>query len=78
MTTASKPLRLPIWFGACLFGAIALFFLWKEHSVHILGAVPYLLLLACPLMHFLMHRGHHHHDASREARDGHSHRGTLP
>ncbi|WP_198371137.1 DUF2933 domain-containing protein [Roseomonas rosulenta] len=25
-----------------------------------LGAVPYLILLACPLMHLLLHRGHGH------------------
>jgi len=50
--------RIPLWLGFCAFLAIALFFLWEEHSAHILGAVPYLLLLLCPLMHFLMHRGH--------------------
>jgi hypothetical protein len=29
----------------------------------VVGALPYLLLLACPLMHVFMHRGHggHHH-----------------
>jgi len=34
------------------------FFLWTEHRVHVLGALPYLVLLLCPLMHFFMHRGH--------------------
>lgn len=33
--------------------------LWG-HSGHVLLAVPYLFLLACPLMH-VMHRAHHHH-----------------
>jgi hypothetical protein len=42
------------------FAAIALFFLWTEHRAHLLGALPYLLVLACPLMH-LFHHGHGHH-----------------
>ena len=47
-------------FRWCLavFVAIALFFLWQEHRAHLLGALPWLLLLACPLMHVLMHRRH--------------------
>ena len=39
------------------FAAIAVFFLWEEHRAHLLGALPYLLLVACPLMH-LFHGGH--------------------
>ena len=42
------------------FLAIALFFLWTEHRAHLLGALPYLLVLACPLMH-MFHHGHGHH-----------------
>jgi hypothetical protein len=64
MTTQSQghpqPFRIPIWVGAALFGAIAVFFLWEEHRAHILGALPYLLLLSCPLIHLFMHRGHGH------------------
>ena len=45
------------------FAAIALVLLWKEHSAHILGVVPYLFLFACPLMHIFMHGGHGHHHA---------------
>lgn len=33
------------------------FFLVAEHTAHVLGVLPYLLLLACPLLHFL-HGGH--------------------
>lgn len=40
--------------------AIVAFFLVTEHTAHVLGALPYLLLLACPVMHLLMHRGHRH------------------
>lgn len=39
---------------------IAAYFLYTEHRAHVLGALPYLLLLACPLMH-LFHHGHGHH-----------------
>jgi hypothetical protein len=42
------------------FVAIAGFFLWTEHRAHLLGALPYLLLLGCVFMHFFMHRGHGH------------------
>jgi len=52
------------------FLAIAAFFLITEHTAHVLGALPYLILLLCPLLHFFMHRGHgghgHRHDAGKE------------
>ena len=56
--------------GLLVLGAIAAYFLLSEHRAHFLGALPLLLLLACPLMHVFMHHGHgeqagghaHHHD----------------
>lgn len=42
------------------FLGIAGFFMMTEHRAHLLGALPYLLLLACPLLHFL-HGGHGGH-----------------
>ena len=39
------------------FAAIAVFFLWEEHKAHLLGALPYVLLLLCPLLH-MFHGGH--------------------
>lgn len=42
------------------FAAIAGFFLWEEHKAHMLGILPYALLLLCPLMH-LFHGGHGDH-----------------
>ncbi len=45
-----------------VFLAIAAFFLFSEHRAHLLGALPFLLLLACPLMHLFMHHGHGGHD----------------
>jgi len=42
------------------------YFLWMEHRAHVIEFLPYLLLAACPLMHFFMHRGHGHHHGSHE------------
>jgi Protein of unknown function (DUF2933) len=46
-----------------VFLVIAGFFLMTEHRAHLAGWIPYLpylLLLACPLMHLFMHGGHGH------------------
>lgn len=45
-----------------IFLGIILFFLLSEHRAHFFGILPFLLLLACPLMHIFMHHGHGHHD----------------
>jgi hypothetical protein len=42
------------------FATVASVFLWTEHRAHLLGALPYLIFLLCPLMH-LFHRGHGSH-----------------
>ena len=47
--------------GLLAMGAIAVYFLLSEHRVHFLGVLPFLLLLACPLMHVFMHHGHGGH-----------------
>ena len=57
----SKP--KPFWssryaIGLLILGGIAGYFLLTEHRAHFLGALPFLLLLACPLMHVFMHGGH--------------------
>lgn len=54
-------LRSPAGIALVLFGAVAAFFLIAEHRAHALGFLPYLLLLACPLLHLFMHRGHGGH-----------------
>jgi hypothetical protein len=61
---------LPWWrtkTGMVLVGflAIAGFFIATEHTAHLYGALPYLFLLACPLMHLFMHHGHGGHDHDR-------------
>jgi len=35
------------------------FFLLTEHTAHVFGVLPWLLILACPLMHIFMHHGNH-------------------
>ena len=49
------------WIGLFVLGAVAAFFLLAEHRAHLFGALPYLLLVACPLMHVFIHRGHGRH-----------------
>jgi hypothetical protein len=49
-----------------VFLAIIGFFLFTEHRAHLFGILPYLLLLACPFMHFFMHGGHGKHGSGGE------------
>jgi hypothetical protein len=48
--------------GLALLGflAIAGFFLFTEHRAHLLGALPFVLLALCPLLHLFGHGGHDH------------------
>lgn len=59
--------RVAFW----VLGAIALFYLLTEHQAHLFGWLPFLLILACPLMHLFMHGGHHrgHHHENPEDDD---------
>lgn len=58
------------------FLGIAAFYLVTEHRAHLFGFLPWLLLLACPLLH-LFHGGHdghgggvpHLHDAERSEKE---------
>jgi hypothetical protein len=69
-----EPFRIPVWLGLCLFLAIAAFFLWEEHRAHILGVLPYALLLLCPIIHLFMHRGHGGHGAAHSGHEDHANR----
>ena len=67
--------HIPVWLGVCLFLAIAAFLLLEEHRAHILGVLPYALLLLCPVIHIFMHRGH---GSQGDAHSGqHGHRGSA-
>ena len=58
------------WKLACaVFLAVAGFFLVTEHTAHVFGVLPYLLLLLCPVMHLFMHGGHGDHRAEGKAHD---------
>lgn len=62
--TVKRWWKLPSGLVLIGFLAVAGFFLFTEHRAHLLGVLPFLLLLACPLMHF-MHGGHGRHGGSR-------------
>ncbi len=47
-----------VFFG---FIAVAGFFFFTEHRAHLMGALPFVLLALCPLMH-VFHGGHGGHD----------------
>ena len=53
------------WIAFAVMLAIAAFFLISEHRAHVLGVLPYLLILACPLMHLFHHGGHGGHGRHR-------------
>lgn len=55
------------------FLAVAAFFLLSEHRAHALGWLPWLILLACPLMHIFMHRDHGHGNGAGRGEGGHRH-----
>lgn len=48
---------------------IAAYFLFTEHRAHIIPFLPFLLILACPLMHIFMHGGHGGHGGHQHGND---------
>ena len=42
----------------CGFLLVAGFYLVTEHTAHVFGVLPFLLILACPVMHVFHHHGH--------------------
>ena len=59
--------------GLLVMGAVAAYVLLSEHRAYFFGALPFLVLLACPLMHVFMHGSHGRHGG------GHGdHRGGRP
>jgi hypothetical protein len=53
--------RSPLGIFMLVAGAVGVYYLLTEHLTHVTQAIPYLFLLACPLMHFLHGHGHHGH-----------------
>ena len=72
--TGSNPsfFKSPVGVAIAMLVLIAAFYVLREHWQHVAGSWPYLLLLACPLMHvFHGHGGHggHHHGSSNAPSD---------
>lgn len=66
--------RRPAGMALATAALIAGFYLLREHWGHVLGYWPYLLLLACPLMHLMHGNGHgvhgsHSQDSGRTHND---------
>ena len=53
-----------------VFAAIGAYYLFTEHRAHLFDYLPYVLLMACPLMHLFGHQhgGHAHHHQDTEER----------
>lgn len=66
----SASLRSRVTWVCVGFLVIAGFFLITEHTAHAFGVLPYVLLLACPLLHMLLHGRHH---GQGEHSGGHDH-----
>lgn len=62
-----RPLPAPRWYrtrnGRVLLAvsAVGAIYLLTEHWAHALPYLPWLLILACPLLHVFMHGGHGGH-----------------
>jgi hypothetical protein len=57
------------WYPIGKWGAISIiiYYLWTEHRAHVIQFLPFLFILACPLMHFFMHGKHHHKEHTSES-----------
>jgi hypothetical protein len=70
MNKTDKRINISMW----LFLAFIAYFLVTEHWAHIVPFLPWLILLACPLMHVFMHGGHGHgNHAENDTHGNHSH-----
>jgi hypothetical protein len=63
-------LKSPGGIALAVFLAIAAFYLFTEHTAHMFGALPYLLLLLCPVMHLFMHGSHSGHGDQAQRTEG--------
>lgn len=52
-------------------------YLGTVHSAHVVGLLPYALILLCPLLHLFMMRGHHGQHGSEASHDHHDRDGTA-
>ena len=68
-TRARGRLQLGSRFVLFAFLAIAGFYLLTEHTAHVFGILPYLLVFVCPILHFL-HGGHGGHGSQHRQEKG--------
>ncbi|OGY46247.1 MAG: hypothetical protein A2744_04620 [Candidatus Buchananbacteria bacterium RIFCSPHIGHO2_01_FULL_44_11] len=68
-----KKLSALHWTIICIL-VVAAILLIVDHWAHVFGILPYLLILACPLMHLFMHKNHGGHDSDGSQDDHNSHR----
>ncbi len=54
-----------VFIGFLVIGGV---YLWMEHRAHLLGALVFLPLLLCPLMHLFMHHGHGDHSGGSSSK----------
>jgi Protein of unknown function (DUF2933) len=66
--------RSPLGVISLCFLALGGILLVWEHTAHVFGALPYVFLLACPLMHLFMHSGHGGHHGHGSAPDSDAHK----
>lgn len=62
--------RQPWAIALAMVALVLTFYLVREHWNHLAGRWIYLLLLACPLLHLLMHGGHGGHGSHGGHRAG--------
>lgn len=59
------------WGVTAIMIGIVVFYLVTEHRAHFFGALPWLILLACPFLHMFMHGAPGGHDKTKgNDRDG--------
>ena len=75
---AGRIIRSPSGLALVGFLAIAGFFLVTEHTAHLFGVLPFVLLLLCPLLHLFMHGGHGGHGGPGDDHAGHGNGRSQP
>lgn len=53
---------------ALIAAVIAAWYAYTFHQPHLAAALPLLFILACPLMHLFMMKGHETHDTKTETK----------
>lgn len=75
---------IAFWIGLAGLVLVILNYLWTQHRSHLWVALPFLILLACPLLHLFHHKGHgggqgggHGSHSHGEDEDRRKHGGSL-